>query len=83
MGETKRLTVSLPMNAYEQLTDELDTFSSDTARFQHLVQLYLTGGLVGSPAHPSKAENASPVGNHGTSTRRDRDDAGHHPDRCE
>lgn len=56
MGETKRTTVSLPKDKYEKLKDELDTFSSDTARFQHLVELFLSGQLDSSPSASSRED---------------------------
>lgn len=68
MGETKRTTVSLPKDKYEQLQEELDTFSSDTARFQHLVELFLSDRLGGSNStHPSDTEGASCGADQGTS----------------
>lgn len=45
MSDTKRLTISLPEDKYQELVDRLDTFTSDTARFQHLVELYLSGQI--------------------------------------
>jgi hypothetical protein len=45
MSDTKRLTISLPEDKYQELVDRLDTFTSDTARFQHLVELYLSDQL--------------------------------------
>ena len=36
-----RVTVRLPDDAYEELCDELPSFSADTSRFQFLVQFYL------------------------------------------
>jgi hypothetical protein len=36
-----RATVRLPDDAYDQLCAELPSFSTDTARFQFLVQFYL------------------------------------------
>lgn len=62
MGETKRTTVSLPKDKYEQLQEELDTFSSDTARFQHLVELFLSGQLGGSQSGNSSATEGPPDG---------------------
>lgn len=48
MGDTKRTTVSLPREKYEELRERLDTFNTDTARFQHLVELFLNGQLDSS-----------------------------------
>jgi hypothetical protein len=39
--DRKRVTVRLPQEAYEQLCAELSAFSTDTARFQYVVQFYL------------------------------------------
>ena len=36
-----RVTVRLPEDAYEELCEELPSFSADTSRFQFLVQFYL------------------------------------------
>jgi hypothetical protein len=36
-----RITARMPQEAYDQLRDELSAFSTDTARFQFLVQFYL------------------------------------------
>jgi hypothetical protein len=36
-----RITARLPQEEYDRLLDELSAFSTDTARFQFLVQFYL------------------------------------------
>lgn len=36
-----RITARMPQDVYDQLTTELSAFSTDTARFQFLVQFYL------------------------------------------
>lgn len=36
-----RITARMPQEVYDRLSDELSAFSTDTARFQFLVQFYL------------------------------------------
>ncbi|MFB6197734.1 MAG: hypothetical protein ABEI52_05615 [Halobacteriaceae archaeon] len=38
--EVERINLRIPRRKYEWLQDELDSFTSDTARFQYLVQFY-------------------------------------------
>ena len=38
--EVKRINLRVPNQKYEWLTNELDSFTSDTARFQYLIQFY-------------------------------------------
>lgn len=35
-----RINMRIPKSKYEWLQDELDSFTSDTARFQYLIQFY-------------------------------------------
>ena len=36
----ERINLRVPNQKYEWLKDELDSFTSDTARFQYLIQFY-------------------------------------------
>jgi hypothetical protein len=38
--EVARINMRIPRRKYEWLQDELDSFTSDTARFQYLIQFY-------------------------------------------
>ena len=38
--EVERINLRVPNQKYEWLTNELDSFTSDTARFQYLIQFY-------------------------------------------
>ena len=52
--DRKRVTVRLPQDAYDQLCAELSSFSTDTARFQFVVQFYLDYKAQGAtPTPPS------------------------------
>lgn len=68
-----RVTVRLPDDAYEELCDELPSFSADTSRFQFLVQFYLDYkqlGQVPSCQCNSATDGGAPArtGNEPTST---------------
>jgi hypothetical protein len=38
--EVARINMRIPQAKYEWLQEELDSFTSDTARFQYLIQFY-------------------------------------------
>ena len=38
--DVARINMRIPQDKYEWLQEELDSFTSDTARFQYLVQFY-------------------------------------------
>jgi hypothetical protein len=50
--DRKRVTVRLPQDAYDQLCAELSSFSTDTARFQFVVQFYLDYKAQGATPTP-------------------------------
>ena len=61
-----RVTVRLPDGAYEELCNELPSFSADTSRFQFLVQFYLDYkqlGQVPSCQCPPATDGGAPVRN--------------------
>ena len=38
--DVARINMRIPQDKYEWLQEELDSFTSDTARFQYLIQFY-------------------------------------------
>ena len=38
--DVARITMRIPQDKYKWLQEELDSFTSDTARFQYLIQFY-------------------------------------------
>jgi hypothetical protein len=50
--DRKRVTARLPQEAYDQLCAELTSFSTDTARFQFVVQFYLDYKAQGETPTP-------------------------------
>ena len=38
--DVARVNMRIPQDKYEWLQEELDSFTSDTARFQYLIQFY-------------------------------------------
>jgi len=38
--DVARINMRIPQGKYEWLQEELDSFTSDTARFQYLIQFY-------------------------------------------
>jgi hypothetical protein len=38
--DVARINMRIPQDKYEWLQDELDSFTSDTGRFQYLIQFY-------------------------------------------
>ena len=38
--DVARINMRIPQEKYEWLQEELDSFTSDTARFQYLIQFY-------------------------------------------
>ena len=39
-NDVARINMRIPQDKYEWLQEELDSFTSDTARFQYLIQFY-------------------------------------------
>lgn len=56
--DSTRVTIRLPEDTLAQLREELDSFNTETARFQYLVQLYFDWKDVGQgiPAYESEEE---------------------------
>lgn len=59
-----RATVRMPPEAYQRLCDELPSFSTDTARFQYLMQFYFDlidmGFLQCLPSGPNAPAHGQP-----------------------
>ena len=56
--ESTRVTIRLPDETLSRLREELDSFNTETARFQYLVQLYFDWKEVGQgiPAYEPDEE---------------------------
>lgn len=54
--ESSRVTIRLPEETLDRLREELDSFNTETARFQYLVQLYFDWKEVGQGIPAYKPE---------------------------
>lgn len=56
--DSTRVTIRLPQDTLARLREELDSFNTETARFQYLVQLYFDWKEVGRgiPAYEARED---------------------------